>query len=79
MYCSCIILGACEGLDNVANGKVVYNKRPKYDVYTVASFSCDFGYRLSGSNSITCKTSGNWTAPQSICKPSNKTIFEISK
>ena len=75
MYVASIVLGTCEGLDNVGHGEVVYNKRPKYDVETVASFSCDYGYRISGSNSITCQNSGNWNQAKPSCTQSNKIFF----
>ena len=55
----CVVV-TCPDL-NLANGQINYsplwenNQRP---VDSVTSFSCDDGYRLNGSDTTTCQTSG---------------------
>ena len=47
----------------VANGEVTYDVlrlNGSYPVNTVATFSCDSGFSLSGSISSTCQTSTAW-------------------
>ena len=54
------MIASCVALD-VSQGEVVYTKPAKYDVDTVASLSCKYGYKVTGSSSVTCQDSGNWT------------------
>ena len=64
----------CEAL-SLVNGQIDYSDSAltagEYPVDTVASFTCDFRYYLSGAGSITCQTSGKWNAESPMCK-SNK-------
>ena len=39
----------------------------RYPFDTVASFSCNEGYSLSGNEEITCQTSGNWNMDPPEC------------
>ena len=39
----------------------------KYPVDTMATFSCDEGFSLSGSSSSICQDSGNWSQETPIC------------
>ena len=45
--------------ETVGNGSYPYD--------TVASFSCNEGYYLSGNEEITCQTSGNWNMDTPVC------------
>ena len=65
------MIASCVALD-VSEGDVVYTKTAKYDVDTVASLSCKYGYKLSGSSSVTCQDSRNWNQPEPNCTQSNK-------
>ena len=38
-----------------------------YHVYTMASFSCNHGYSLSGSDSSICLDSKTWSKPAPSC------------
>ena len=63
----------CTSL-TLTNGAVSYNSHPasvaRYPVDTVATFSCNHGYSLSGSTSGTCQTSGNWNQATPTCNQS---------
>ena len=53
----------CDGL-SLPNGEVNYDPESingEYPMGTIASFTCNYGYNLNGSNSRTCQISGNWT------------------
>ena len=56
---------------NLNNGQINYNGSPLanqgYPVKTVASFTCNDGYFLMGSDSTTCQTSGNWNHNTPSC------------
>ena len=55
---------------SLANGEIIYNTSSTnggYTVDTIASLTCDLGYTLSGSSSITCQPSGSWNRPVAIC------------
>ena len=65
----------CESL-SIENGQVIYNAQGVtygdlefYYVDTMASFSCDPGYSLSGSDSSICHASGGgtWNQETSTC------------
>ena len=34
-------------------------------------FSCDYGYKLNGTNSSTCQADGTWDPQPAICVPGN--------
>ena len=63
---------------NLPNGLASYDESPvtngKYTVDTVVSFTCNYGYSLSGSTSRTCQTSGNWDEEMPTCNQSKKPI-----
>ena len=54
-----------------ANGKLKYNKLPRYTPYTVVSVKCDYGYAKyspPGSYEYTlCQTSGTWDQENPTC------------
>ena len=56
---------------SLTNGGVTYTTSAqdgKYVVDTVASFSCDSGFSLNGTNSAMCQESGNWNEKTSRCE-----------
>ena len=70
----------CPSL-SLSNGGISYNKSPvngRYPVETVASLSCHHGYSISGSNSRTCQTSGNWDQQTVTCNQSNQNKLYIT-
>ena len=63
----------CQTLDTPSNGDVDYSNDPVnggYTVDTVATFSCNFGYRREGSSSRTCQPSGHWNKQNPTCNRS---------
>ena len=68
----------CTSL-SLENGQISYNDSQlnnDYHVDTVATFTCNYGYTLSGSESSTCLTSGAWSQKTPNCTQSNeKKIF----
>ena len=67
---------------NLANGAVNYDASPVNGGYpegTTASYSCNYGYSLSGTRTRTCHNSGNWDQQQTAtCNRSNGKL-SISK
>ena len=60
---SCIVI-TCQDLPQIANGQqsttgLVYN--------SVASFECDRGYELQGTDELICTNTGEWSAPPPSC------------
>ena len=59
----------CSSL-SLSNDEVSYSGSAvngEYPVNTVASFTCNSGYALSGSESSTCETSGTWNEQYQMC------------
>ena len=72
-----IVVVNCPEL-SLVNGHVTYTElwlrngalvRP---LDSVASFTCDHGYRLTGSNSATCQQSSMWDQEISTCTQGNE-------
>ena len=59
-------------IDIIQKVQISFNELPQinlgYIVNTTASFSCNHGYILNGSESSTCETSKNWSQPAPICE-----------
>ena len=65
----------CETISSPTNGGKTYDMNGvngKYPVYTVVTFTCNSGYTLSGYNTRTCETSGNWNKQSPTCKKSKE-------
>ena len=64
---------------SLQNGEVEYDSTAVSDnrliVGTRASFTCQGGYSLSGSNSSTCDNSGHWSESTQTCNQSNRAII----
>ena len=74
-YISLYVLGTCAAF-NVTHGEFTYTTN-RYAVETVASLTCDYGYKVSGSSSLHCTDSGNWNQQKPTCKQSNTNIIFI--
>ena len=48
----------CKNLTSFQNGQV---KMPQLAFKSVASFSCNSGYRLLGNGTVVCQESGTWS------------------
>ena len=60
---------------SLENGEVEYDLSKVFEGYpvdTLASFVCNEGFMLSGSNVTTCPTSGVWNLQIPVCKESNE-------
>ena len=61
----------CEALQLPENGDISYNeslvRNEGYTVDTLASFTCNSGYNLNGSDSSICRNSGNWNQETPTC------------
>ena len=49
------------------NGRIVTLATSTYQVGSTVRFTCNPGYTLSGSTSITCQTGGTWSSPYPTC------------
>ena len=47
----------------------------KYPFETVASFSCNLGYYLSGTKEATCESSGKWNKDYPECKSGKEIVL----
>ena len=72
--CQITIAVTCTIL-TLSNGRITYSihsvSTTRYPVDTVATFSCNSGYSLSGSSTRTCQTSGNWNQATPTCNKNN--------
>ena len=55
----------CGPLTNPNNGQV--DTSPGTIFESIATYTCDTGYTLSGSQSRTCGADGNWTSTEPTC------------
>ena len=69
VICQILIL---DNGDNNYNGATATNEG--YTVDTIVSFTCNYGYTLSGSNSTTCQNSGLWNQETPTCDQGNVRI-----
>ena len=69
MQNNCILithLPVCESLNNPTNGEVVINASTRV-VGSVATYTCDDGFLLSGSDERECQDNGMWSGPEPLC------------
>ncbi len=59
----------CFALASIPNGAIAYDPDmiADYDVGTVATHSCDPGFRLLGSETRVCSASGRWSGSIPVC------------
>ncbi len=59
----------CFALAFIPNGAITYDPdmTAPYDVDTVATHSCDPGFRLLGSETRVCLASGRWSGSIPVC------------
>ena len=55
----------CGTLTNPINGQVDTSSGTAFQ--STATYTCDTGYELSGSQSRTCGADGNWTSTEPVC------------
>ena len=72
MICTClmkyiILLSAalCPDLMDPANGKVTISGNSDGDS---ATYSCDPGYELVGTETVICQSDGQWSDPPPVCQ-----------
>ena len=62
--------------DIIENVQISYNEFPekllRYPVNTSASFRCNHGFSLNGSESSTCQTSRKWSQQVPLCEQGNE-------
>ena len=64
MYVYSYLVVTCDDLDDPGHGAVSYTATV-YD--SVASYSCDAGYSLSGDDERRCMQSGEWSGTAPSC------------
>ncbi len=69
----------CPALASIQNGNITYGPDmiPDFDVDTVATHSCNFGFRLDGSDTRVCLFGGIWSDQPRVCQ--RKIHFVIHK
>ena len=67
-----LLLVSCPSLDNPSNGMVSCSlggdEVPSFE--DTCSFTCDTGYELTGSDTRTCQSNGNWSGSIAMCRRS---------
>ena len=56
----------CGLLTDPTNGQVDTSSGTTFG--STATYTCDTGYTLSGSQSRTCRADGNWTSTEPLCR-----------
>ena len=64
------IAATCHN-QQLTNGQSSYDRPREYPENTIESFTCNPGYNLAGSQSLTCQASGNWDRYKPYCLLSN--------
>ena len=59
----------CGGLEDPKDGEVIVSTT---NYASVASYSCNTGYNLTGDNSRTCLNSSEWSGSQPNCSGNTK-------
>ena len=54
----------CPDLDNPGNGAVTVNGTSPGDT---ATYSCNTGFELEGTDTVTCGDNGTWSAGPPVC------------
>jgi len=61
---------------NISNGKINCSLRddgiPSYE--DTCSFTCNTGYELTGSDTRTCQSNGNWSGTDTVCRRGKNNI-----
>ena len=65
----CIIVVDCGFLNDPDNGRVDTSNGTTFG--SIATYICNTGYTLSGSQSGTCKADGHWAPQNSSCHGEN--------
>ena len=65
MYNFCVLAIQCDALSDPANGTVSITGTGVGDT---ATYSCDEGYELSGSGTLTCQLNGEWSGSPPTCE-----------
>ena len=60
------LFSVCESLSNPTNGGVVINDSTRV-VGSIATYSCDDGFLLSGSIERECQDNGMWSGNEPLC------------
>ncbi len=62
--------GQCPALEPIPNGTITFapDMMTDYDVGTVATYSCDFGFILVGSEAQLCIGGGIWSGQPPECQ-----------
>ena len=67
---------------SLEDGQIDYTEAAEingeYPVGTVASFSCNSGLSLSGSESSICQMSGNWKQQSQICNAGKMKYYKLT-
>ena len=57
---------SCGILDGPDNGAINCTGSVYEDT---CSFTCDYGYELTGSDTRTCQSNGSWSGDETVCEP----------
>ena len=64
-----VLLVTCSQLTAPSNGMIKCSVKdggdPSYE--DTCNFTCNAGYKLTGSNTRTCQSNGNWSGSTAMC------------
>ena len=70
------MIASCTSLDGPNNGVINCSLGddgvPSYE--DTCSFTCNTGYELTGSDTRTCQSNGNWSGSNTVCRRGNSNI-----
>ena len=72
MMYGCYTIVSCPSFTQLNNGMINCSLRddgvPSYE--DTCSFTCNTGYELTGSDTRTCQSDGNWSSSDGVCSRS---------
>ena len=66
LLCFCIVVD-CGPLRDPDSGMVDTTRGTTYNYYSRATYACDSGYILNGTDSRICQPDGFWPATEPVC------------
>ena len=71
---SCVVI-SCPDLSNPDNGVVQFSSGTVFQ--SVAEYSCDDGYQIIGTSSLTCQANAQWSDSPPHCESKPNILYNL--